>query len=423
MKHMAEINEVVDSNERPSKKTHVDFPVLFAIPVWGIDYVGMLLEYCLSSLLSSKNIPDVILPDGSALAIITTDADWEIIKNSEVFIDLSKYIEIVFLPKAVPDDPSAVWNRHLYQSACFDVAISYFQDRGVICFFNPDAIYANGAIPSLLSRIKAGKTVVAGWGPRVLDQSSTSHLRDCLQRYRVGSALDLPPREAVRLLLAHNHPDTLRHVHDSDIFPFDPYMCVWFSPSGNGFISHSLSLHPYAIDYRRVKPQKSVFEARHLDAYYIESLGFDDGDIDVVSDSDDLTVLSITSFQISDLMMADRGVPVQNRYFDASIRWKAWASITPVVNRMLFKVGIFFHTEEIDEDWRRWAGDIKNFCAELVSPAARPDLKKYQQYMEIYANRFVIIDLLRRWLWRRVRRHFLLASKLVHSRIYSVFRK
>lgn len=390
----------------------IDFPVCIAMPVWGQDYVRMLLDYCLPSLLSTNNIPAIVFPQGSILAIVTTDEDWKLIKDSPAVLEFSQYIDVMFIPKVTPAVPGSVWRRHHYQSACFDAAKKYFGNQGVILYFNPDGIYSDGAIRSMLARVVTGATVVVGWGPRISDTTSRGHISDGLETFRCGRALILKPRDAVRLMLAHIHPDTLRQAHDSKQFPLEPYMCVWFAPPGKGLIAHVLSVHPYAIDYRRLGSKDvSIFESGHLDSEYLYRIGIQSEDIYLISDSDEGVVLSITQSGISGLVSADRAVPIVNRYFDASLRWKAWSRYTTPLNRVLFKVGIFFHVDDLDQFWEQQAKESADFCGDLVASGGRPDLGKYAEYLELYASPTIMFRLLRRWFWRRLRRRSLSAVR------------
>jgi len=119
-------------------------PFYFVMVVWGEEYRNYFLEYCLPSLLAPGNIPAISKNRPAKYLIATTAADWELMRQTAVFQQLSHYVATKFieLPFCPGDRPYWMQNIVGHKLCCDLIA----KEKAFRIFTSPDALFADGAI-------------------------------------------------------------------------------------------------------------------------------------------------------------------------------------------------------------------------------------------------------------------------------------
>jgi hypothetical protein len=318
-------------------------PFFYAMPVWGDAFVAKLCSVALPSLLAPGSIPSMPNNATSVFVFATTPADENAIRAHPIFKLLEQYIRVEF--RYLPNAPEGNTDRRWMQTAGYHMAVEQAIGRGCAIFLTADGIFTDGLTRCLLDHVTAGKQVVFGFGPRVVEEAILPDLiqQGCLT---AGRPLPVSPRQGVKLLMQHLHHDIRVQRWTSPHFPTKAAMCVWDMP--DGMLVRTFAQRPYAIDYRdlvgwRHPPYEHAGAA---DVILIKECAIAWDKIHRVSDSDEFFALSLTSMHTNEYGFETNGDLLGTLARFAS----TWIT---AINQWHFTNAIKVHTGDLDERWRQ----------------------------------------------------------------------
>ncbi len=345
-----------------------DIPFVYGFCVWGKAYTDLCCDVAFATLLAPNNLPAMPNNAVSRISIVTTAESEADIRAHPIFAKLSALIHCEFLRLPDPETFAAhagLAKKYQLMTVAHSMLIEPAFGRACAVLLGPDAVFTDGMLPFLLDRIVAGYETVLGHGPRVRKESLLEELR---QNYGLGSseALNVPPREAVRLLMAHEHDDC-KILHWSDPnFSHTPYMCVWDPPKHDGMLVRAFSLHPYIMDYRNAGERRILpKESTPVDGTFVLHSLVPWRKIHIVTDSDEFAVLSLTPAEDRDFK--------RDVLHDPFISLCKWASKVDceVLHRSYFMHAIRFHTQDLDAGWDRLEQQTMQLAYSVMRAAGR----------------------------------------------------
>ncbi len=329
---------------------------LYVDIIWGRSYANLFTNVSLASRLSQHNLPSMPNNATSKTVIVTTDEDRVHIVGSSLFKRLEKLMEVVFLPLE-----KSTQGKYDLMSAGHRRGIEYAGGRGYCVFFAPDAIVADGSIPRLYQLALSGRQIVAGFGP-CINQAAVLNELAIDPAADTGRLLTLPPRELVKIVLRHLHPNLSRQNVQSRQYPRQPNACLWDAPRGDGILARVLNMHPYLFDARLATPSLDLFNAT-LDWWVIPRALRDPNSYYVITDSDE--------FLVCGLLPEETGAQTAagEKFDPAFLARYLVATGCPYFNRNNFLYGVKLHAGEMDESWARLDQDSYGTALDIIDPA------------------------------------------------------
>ncbi len=326
--------------------------------VWGPDYVDLLTEFSIPTLLAPGNIPGLPNREQCEFIIVAPERDGERIRASAIYAKLAETIKVVFVPLELSTE-----HKYDQMSRGHGLAVDYVARRGFCIFLAPDAVVSDGMMKRLFDLALQGRRVVAGFGPRV-DQDATICILRNLAQYRPGEPLPLDPRRLVELTMDNLHRDLRHHFVDSPCFPEQPYACVWPGPQGDGMLVRSLNLHPYLFDAQLI-PEGVGFDPHTMtvDWSVLPRFLADWNDLYVEKDSDNFCVVGMTPAGILAKPQKDNRLDAEKlSFWLLRLRYE-------VINRNSFLYPIVFHGRPMNDEWTELIQRTGEFALQVVDPA------------------------------------------------------
>lgn len=351
-------------------------PFYFGTVFWGEEYREYFLRYCLASLLSPGNIPVLPRKDKSLFFICAPAEDWEALQRDPTFVALNAQLAVIHidLPLDVVRQRSTMqtmsWGHREITSRAFDARVC-----GVV--FCPDIILSDGSITKLVESIERGNVVVLAPGLRFRTETLLPEIanRGLLQP---GQPLTVSGRELAQLVLPHLHSETQCYRWESPHFWDPPVSCIWDAPEGDGLIVHTFSWAALLIDYGRLaKHDTDVFERWTMDGDYVFANFGDTHGVHVVTDSDDILMISFTREAVWSLPLVERWsarIPWLEQYRKRFVlRRFMYSEVIDPLKRRIFRVPVRIHANEISESWRRREKEISRLLDRVVYPPSTGD--------------------------------------------------
>ena len=176
------------------------------IPVWGERYVSKLLSITLPAILAPGNLPALCESFEVELVIVTESRLFDFVNASHVFqaaaqVCATRLVSLDDLLSDVPNDYGMVLTYALFRG---------FADLGprvtetYFLLLNADFVISDGSLRHLAGLMKQGHRVIHAPSFRVVLEDIWSQLE--AQVDVVSRSLQIPPRDLVKLALAHKHP-------------------------------------------------------------------------------------------------------------------------------------------------------------------------------------------------------------------------
>ena len=290
--------------------------------VWGEEYIDLFTRVIVPNLLSPGNLD--ALPEGSRYRIFTAPSDH--VRLSEAVRRLT-----TVLPVDLVTVESAPTNRHAQMTHYHRQGIAEAMQCGAAMIFaSPDSLLSAGALQHVVARQLCGVRAVVTPPTRLTKESALSALA-------VRGSEVFRPRDLVRFALEHLHPATLACMKDSRRFKAFPTSLQW-QVGDEGWILRSLHLYPLMID-----PVRPVLPTGTIDSHYIERCVPSMDDIEVVTDSDVLSMFDLTAAQNHDGRTKTRTLR----------EWRLACSAgrcTPH-HLMFLRHAVLIHAEPLNERW------------------------------------------------------------------------
>jgi hypothetical protein len=350
-------------------------PFYFTVIFWGEVYRRYFLDLLLASLLSPNNIPALNPARKSKFLIVTTRADWDALQSEPLFQQMMWYVEPVWFEMPFPrgDEPKMLVMSKGHKL----VSMKAFDDRAYGVFVTPDLVLSDGSVAAMARLAEAGKKVVLSVAIRYAQEA----LLEEMERggyLKPGQPLVLPARDLMRMALQHLHTETLRYEFDAPYFTDYPISVYWWVPNGNGMIIHSFSWAPLVVDYGAIHDHDtSTFEEWTLDGDYIYRNFPSPNDVHVITDSDEIVLVSFTSekdlhFELcgSSKEQWKSRILLEKTKVDW-IRSIRNSSVMDPLKRAIFKQPVYLHSTDLGTAWqcRRLETD------RIIARAHRNDLE------------------------------------------------
>ncbi len=307
-------------------------PFYFVVVVWGDQYRNYFLEYCLPSLLASRNIPALAGQRPAKYLIATTTDDWRAMNETAIFRELERYVRPVFieLPPCPADRP--YWMQNIVgHRLCCDLI---FQHKAYRIFTSPDSIASDGTIARLHELAASG--VEAVFKLTVPTAETKTFFRTLAEMSLLpeksardtGSPLVYSGRQLAAATLRAMHQ--MSAVNEWEASHFCGYASTpwWSVPNEEGIVAFGGFWDILLIDYAAVKIYDStILDDRGWDGDYILKTVGDFRATYLVRDTDEINFAGWNSLPWTPLARVPHGELGKGAAFRASFYRKSWNSL------------------------------------------------------------------------------------------------
>jgi hypothetical protein len=260
--------------------------ITFLMPVWGYQFIGRFLEFCLPTLLAPNNVPAIARELPCRFVLLSSVIDEPIIRSHPAWQKLERHCacEIQSI-----DDLITHGNHTATITLAFERALRQSGDAirdTCFIFLMSDYLVADGSLKTALRKIKTGADAVLAGNFQIIAEDAAPLLR---QRINLEShEIVLPPRDLVRWSLAHLHPATVANIvnfglshnaHSNRLFWRVDENCL----IGRFYLMHPIAIHPETGDF---------VVASSWDYSFMPEL-CPSGNIATLTDSDDYLVVEL----------------------------------------------------------------------------------------------------------------------------------
>jgi hypothetical protein len=256
------------------------------LPVWGHRYVRQFLEIGLPTLMAPGNVPALAASLPSEFEILTSAADESYIRQHPVFLHLAEICRVSIRPI---DHLITAGNNSTTLTLAYTEAIRAAGPAMLdTCFFFlvSDYIVADGALASVLARVRAGVGAILVGNFQVTAEEAMPWLRERIAR--APGATAIPARELMRWALGHLHPATLANtVNVSLTHNAHTNRLFWRVGDdtllGRFYLMHMIAIRPELIDFRI---------GASCDYSFVPEM-CPSGNVSVITDSDEFLVVEM----------------------------------------------------------------------------------------------------------------------------------
>lgn len=215
--------------------------LLIAMPAWGDNHVGLMLDVALPSLLAAGNLPALRNPGSCELRIYSSADDAVRISRHPIAEFVQKVIptQIYVIDTKVPEDG----NRHAPCSAAFAEALRDAMSKGMaLCPLPPDVVYGDGMVNAIQHHADRGVRALHVVGLRTSKESMS---RALIADFKGDDGvLRISHRDLAMLALINLHPCMAAHMWEGNDAPLLPSELFWVIP-GAGLLARAF--HPAPI--------------------------------------------------------------------------------------------------------------------------------------------------------------------------------
>jgi hypothetical protein len=238
-----------------------------------------------------------------------------------------------------------------------------YRDKAYAIFMTPDLMVSDGTVSALCKHAGAGVKVVLaaalrfGEEPLFQNLQSLRLIRNGEKLSESGDPLTLTGRQMVMVGLRSFHSESKRYEWQASYFTSFPCACWWRVPGEEGIVLHCLSWAPFLCDYAAINDHDtSVFDTWTLDGDYIYR-NFGDGQgVHVVTDSDEMMLLSWAPLADRPQSLAFnpmKGLPVVGNLIKGGIlRAVVLSGIFDDLKARIFFKTVRWHSRDITDAWK-----------------------------------------------------------------------
>jgi hypothetical protein len=275
-----------DNPERAASNKCAIKQITLLMPVWGYQFVGRFLEFCLPTLLAPNNIPAIARELPCRFVLLSSVADEPIIRSHPAWQKLERHCACEI--RAI-DDLITHGNHTATITLAFERALRQSGDTmrdTCFIFLMSDYLVADGSLKTALHRIQAGAGAVLAGNFQIIAEDAAPLLR---QRIDLEShEIVLSPRDLVRWSLAHLHPATVANIVNFGLTHNDHTNRLFWRVDENCLIGRFYLMHPIAIH-----PETSDFVVGSSWDYSFVPELCPSGNIATLTDSDDYLVVEL----------------------------------------------------------------------------------------------------------------------------------
>lgn len=262
----------------------------FITPVWGEKHTKIFIDILLPSLLSPKNIPNLLNLSEYTYYIYTDETDAIKIQESIEYRHLQSLISVKI---SLIEEKFKNKNPYIMMSNCHRIGLNIATklNAGAI-FIPPDSIWADGSIKNLQNIISSGVTAIHMSMLRI-EKNATFKFVTNVKQQNNNIYLQITPRDLVKLSLPHLHSITHDHFfkeendHGIGLIPSN---LLW-DVNNQGILARCFHLHPIYVKLNKYTQFKSTIDddlmlllKENIKTHYI------------VTDSDEICAFEISPF-------------------------------------------------------------------------------------------------------------------------------
>jgi hypothetical protein len=275
-----------DNLERAASNKRAVKQITLLMPVWGYQFIGRFLEFCLPTLLASNNIPAIARELPCRFVLLSSVADEPIIRSHPAWQKLERHCACEI--RSI-DDLITQGNHTATITLAFERALRQSGDAmrdTCFIFLMSDYLVADGSLKTALRKIQTGAGAVLAGNFQIIAEDAAPLLR---QRLDLEShEIVLTPRDLVRWSLAHLHPATVANIvnfglthnaHSNRLFWRVDENCL----IGRFYLMHPIAIHPETSDF---------VVASSWDYSFVPEL-CPSGNVAALTDSDDYLVVEL----------------------------------------------------------------------------------------------------------------------------------
>jgi hypothetical protein len=166
------------------------------MPVWGYQFIGRFLEFCLPTLLAPNNIPAIARELPCRFVLLSSVADEPIIRSHPAWQKLERHCACEI--RSI-DDLITQGNHTATITLAFERALRQSGDAmrdTCFIFLMSDYLVADGSLKTVLRKVQSGAGAVLAGNFQIIAEDAAPLLR---QRLDLEShEIVLPPRDLVR---------------------------------------------------------------------------------------------------------------------------------------------------------------------------------------------------------------------------------
>ena len=232
-------------------------------------------------------------------------------------------------------------------------------DGAAIIFLGPDFVMADGTLRRLLELRKKGYRAVHVLTPRLVAQSASTALKAHTGK-RTDGAIQLSPRELVRIGLEHIHPIEKNYFWTAGTTNFPIH--VYHKVNSKGFLANCFYLHPIMVRPRI----RGVLPMGTIDADFTDLSCPRLTDSYVVTDTDEIACFELTRQEVEDTNSKVRPPFARNAWnLGRWARINANPCFDSNLHHWMVQQLIYVHAEDIAQNWDEPARLAINFTRRL----------------------------------------------------------
>ena len=357
-------------------------PFYFTVVFWGAEHRAYFTDLLVASLLSPNNIPALKKERRSKFLIVTTLQDWRALQDHVLFRRLCLYVEPIFFEMPFPqkgDLKMLVMSKGHKQ-----VSMKAYEDQAYGVYVTPDLVLSDGSVSAMERLAEEGKKVVLCVAIRFQQETILPELEQ-KGFLAPGCPLSMSSRELMDVALKHLHSETLRYEFEAPYFADSPISVYWWTVPGQRMIIHSFSWAPLVVDYGALKHHDTqTFENWTLDGDYIHRNFPNPGDVYVVTDSDEISLVSFTKEAdlhfdlVPEPKKAQYGI-LTHVYKVGLIRALKDSLIMDPLKRYIFPKGVLLHSDASDPHKSEEGKHVE----QVIRDACRPPTMWEQFFLEV----------------------------------------
>jgi hypothetical protein len=270
-------------------------PIYITVVFWGETYRNQFATLLLPSLLAPGNLAAIRDLRGSKLVICTTRDDWDALRDSPLFKEMTSLIQPMHIEIPFPERGA---NKYLHNSFAFKLAIQHcWQDRAYASLLSPDVILSNGTLAYLRQLAERGMDAVLAPALR-FEMYKCQSLLASGGIFAPGRPLVASGRQLAAVAAQGLHSELLRFEWASPQFCRQPISVWWRLPHKRGVLVHTTSWAMVLVNFNALSEMRDEsLSTTTLDAVFILENFFhlqESNRLHLVTDTDDMFMLPLT---------------------------------------------------------------------------------------------------------------------------------
>jgi hypothetical protein len=267
-------------------------PFYFGVVLWGPEFRGYFLDFCLASLLAPENIPALEDNESARFLVCTTAADWAAMSEHPTFQLLGRHIRPELIEIEHPHDRDDKMRVMSYGHRMIADAMHEAKAYGVYVY--PDTVFSRRVVFEAQRLAKEGRKCVLAHCPRFANEGFLADLRS-REMVKPGVPIVLSGGALIARAYPYMHSENLRYDWDSKYFyAMSPPLVYWRLPD-RGLLCHTTAWAPMLVDYGRLAEHDTwALDNWTIDGDYIHRNFPIPGDVHAVTDAESMTLISFT---------------------------------------------------------------------------------------------------------------------------------